>query len=44
MYMDNFYVIINDLNFLWASYYVCDGLYVILCMKIIYINDVMRIM
>jgi hypothetical protein len=29
MYMDEFYVVMNYLNFLWTLYYVSEGLYVI---------------
>jgi hypothetical protein len=36
MSIDDFYVIMNDLNFLWTSYCLCDVLYVILCMKLVY--------
>jgi hypothetical protein len=39
--MDDFYVVMNALNFLWSLYYVCDRLYVIVFGYIIiyiYIN------
>jgi hypothetical protein len=40
MYMDDFIVVMNNLNFLWTSYWVCDQLYVIVYEKIVYRCDV----
>jgi hypothetical protein len=43
VYMDNVYVGMNDLNFIWTLYCVCDELYVIV-MDYVIVNGLYVIM